>query len=548
MNFLAFHGIIRSMDKEKNIAELIAEVERLKTENAKLAAECERLGAVNQWYLEQFRLAKHKQYGASSEKTHPEQLQLDCGLFNEAEAFANPHTAPPEWDQVITYKRKKCAGKRESLYEGLPTETVIHELPKEEQICPECGNGLHACGHEVLRRELEIIPAQVRAVEHVQTVYSCRSCEKHSDADALPMIKSTVPAPVISGSGIASPSLVAFIMCNKYVLALPLYRQEQELRRIGVNLSRQTMANWMIYAANQWLIPLYTLLKMMLIQCDILHADETRVQVIREPGRKATTDSYMWMYHTGRYSPTQVALFEYTATREGKHPLTFLSGFNGYLHVDAYAGYRALEGQGVTLVECWAHVRRKFDEALKVLDKKERQNATANIGLDYCNRLFKLERDYEAVNLTPEERIKRREAESKPIALAFFAWANEILPKTLPKSKFGQAIGYALNQQSFLMNFLLDGRLELSNNRAENSIRPFTVGRKNWLFSFTPKGANASAVIYSIVETAKANGLVPFAYLNFLFQTLPNIPLDRFSECLPWIPIVHKICKTPSFH
>ena len=385
----------------------------------------------------------------------------------------------------------------------------------------------------------------MRAVEHIQIVYGCRECEKNAADDVPTMIKSNVPAPVIQGSGIASPSLLSFIMCNKFVLALPLYRQEQELTRAGINISRQTMANWVIYAAEKWLEPIYNLLREELLRNDILHADETTLQVINETGRTASQKSYMWMYHTGRDAALHAALFEYQPTREGKHPLEFLEGYKGFLHVDAYVGYNALEKQGVILVECWAHARRKFYEALKAIKKEDRVNADANIGLEYCNRLFELERYFDEQNLTYEQRAKWRILESKPIAEAFFEWAESMLPKILPKSKLGVAVTYAANQQPWLMNFLLDGRLELSNNRAERSIRPFTVGRKNWLFSYCAKGAKSSAIVYSIIETAQANGLVPFMYLNFLFETLPNISLEKFSDCLPWNPVVQEICKIP---
>jgi hypothetical protein len=350
---------------------------------------------------------------------------------------------------------------------------------------------------------------------------------------------------VIPGSGIASPSLLSFIMCNKYVLALPLHRQEQELGRIGIHISRQTMANWMIFAAKKWLSPIYDLLKAELLRSEILHSDDTSLQVVREDGRTASQMSYMWMYHTGRASPNQVALFDYKQTRENRHPLEFLEGFQGFLHVDAYAGYKKLEERGVTLVECWAHARRKFDETLKALKKDERKNAAANIGWEYCDKLFELERRYDEEKIGYEERQKRRIIESKPVAEAFFAWVESLLPYPVPKSTFATALIYASNQKKWLMNFLLDGRLELSNNRAERTIRPFTVGRKNWLFSYCAKGAEASAIIYSIIETAQANGLVPFAYLNYLFEILPNTPLNHFNKYLPWIPEPQNLCRIP---
>jgi len=507
----------------------------------KLLSRIAELEILNNWYLEQHRLAQQRRFGASNERS---ENHLQLGLFDEAEITAD-EISEPELEEVTAHKRKKRKGKRDEFYDGLPTERIIHELPESERICPECGGDLHACGHEVLRREVEIIPAQIKAVEHVQTVYGCRNCEKNSDADSLPMIKSNVPTPVIPGSGIASPSLLSFIMCNKYVLALPLYRQEQELQRVGIHISRQTMANWIIYGATNRLEPLYELLHQEILKPDILHADETTVQVVKEDGRTASQKSYMWMYHTGKDSDKHIALFDYQPTRHGEHPQEFLSGYRGYLHVDGYSGYKKLEDQGTTIVECWAHARRKFDEALKTLPKKDRINSKAYIGFEYCNKLFELERKFDDLNLTHEQRKQSRELKSKSVADAFFAWAESLLPHIMPKEKFGAAITYAVNQKKWLLNFLLDGRLELSNNRAERSIRPFTIGRKNWLFSFSAKGAKASAIVYSIIETAQANGLVPMLYLQYLFETLPNIPVERFSECLPWNQKVQEICKIP---
>jgi len=519
-----------------------AEVSRLKKEIARLALENTELKKLNHWYHEQFQLSQHRRFGVSSEKAVlPEQFNL----FNEAEHLASSEITE-ETEETITYKRKKPKGKREDFYRNIPTEQVIHELSEDQRFCHECGGLLHACGHEVLRRELEIIPAQVRAVEHVQTVYGCRDCEQNPKAVSLPMIKANVPAPVIAGSGIASPSLVAFIISNKYLLALPLNRQEQELRRMNIHISRQTMANWVIYVANKWFTPVYDLLKAELLPNEILHADETTTQVILEKGRKASQKSYMWAYGTGRDAPRQIVLFEYQPTRAGIHPMTFLEGFDGYLHVDAYAGYRKLEEMGITLVQCWSHVRRKFDEAIKAMKPKERADSPANIGLNYCSQLFGLERKYNEEGIEPEERTKRRKQEAKPISDAFFTWAESIEPQIPLLGKMREAITYALNQKTRLMNYFLDGRLEISNNRIERAIRPFTIGRNNWQFIYSAKGAKASAIAYSIVETALANGLAPFLYLSFLLRTLPNIPKEKYTDCLPWNPDVQKICKSPN--
>jgi transposase len=538
-------NIKQIIDIEFENNKLKSENLNLKNENAKLTSENENLKILNNWYLEQFRLAQHRRFCASSERSElPDQLNL----FNEAEVYASSEitgSLDEDSEENITYRRKKTKGKREEFYNGIPTEQIVHELPENERICPICGGLLHACGHEVLRREVEVIPAQVRAVEHVQTVYGCRDCEKNSDVDSLPMVKASVPAPVISGSGIASPSLVAFIISNKYVLALPLNRQEQELKRMNIHISRQTMANWVIFVAMKWLAPIYFFFHEVILQGEISHGDETTLQVIIEEGRKASQKSYMWVYCTGKDADRQVVLFDYQQTRHGKHPLAFLEGYDGYLHVDGYAGYRKLEDQGVILVECWGHLRRKFDEALKALNKEAKETSPANIGLEYCNQLFDFERRYNEEELSSEERTARRELEAKPVAEAFFAWADSMLPQTSQKSKLRQAIVYATNQKPRLMNVFLDGRLEISNNRAERTIRLFAVGRNNWQFAYSEKGAEASAIAYSVVQTALANGLVPFLYLNFLLSTLPNIPREQYADCLPWNPTVQELCKPP---
>jgi len=536
--------MITLTDAKINIPENnISEIKNLKIEVARLTQENLALRKLNEWYAEQFKLAQQFRFGASSEKNvMPEQL----GIFNEAEATADINKAEPEPEQeeTITYKRTKRTGKREELYKDLPTEQRIYELEEEERICPICGGDLHACGHEVLRREIVVIPATIKAVEHVQTVYTCHGCDQANNSEtATPMVKAEVPNPVISGSGIASPSLLAFVLSNKYVLALPLNRQEDEFRRQDIIISRQTMANWCIYVAFHWLMPMVDLLHNLLKKYTHNQADETVLQVINEPNRKATTKSYIWVYLTGKYAQQQIALFEYTETRGGMHPLKFLEGFSGTLNVDGYQGYYALEDRNVTLSGCWVHTRRKFVDALKTVPKHQQASHPASIGLKYCDQLFALERKYDEQNITPDERLDRRQEESELVALAFFKWAYDTLPALTDKGKLREAVVYAVNQQHRLMAFLSDGHIEISNNRAERAIRPFTIGRNNWMFAYSPDGAKASAIIYSIVETAKANGLVPFKYLNFLFEMLPNIPQEQFIDYLPWNPDVKKRCS-----
>lgn len=520
---------------KKSHEELFETAQKLEAENLELKAE-------NQWLKEQFQLAKHRQFGASSEKTPPGQEAL---LFNEVEVCAEPAIPEPPIE-VATYTRKKTKGHREAQLANLPVTEIEHELAEDEKVCPQCEGPLHEMGTEV-RQEIKIVPAQVSVVKHVRHKYACRHCQV--EETTTPILTATMPKPAFVGS-VASPSAVAHIMTEKFVMGSPLYRIEQQLTRNGLNLSRQTMANWMIRGAS-WLESLYERLHEELLGREIIHADETTLQVLREPDRDAKTDSYMWLYRTGRIGPP-IVLFEYQATRAGKHPKDFLGEYKGYLNVDGYGGYDPLPEDKVTLVGCWAHARRKFDEAVKALPptavrKNPAALSTAQTGLGYCNELYKIEADLKDKNA--DERFAARLERSKPVLVRFKVWLDEQLPKVLPQSTLGKAVGYCCNQWTKLNAFLLDGRLEIDNNRAERSIKPFVIGRKNWLFANTPKGAKSSAIIYSLVETAKENGLNPYWYLEYLFEMLPNI--DRADPAavallLPWAEVVQQKCSVPA--
>lgn len=510
-----------NLNNMKNTANTLEELQNIIALQEQQIAE---LTAKLAWFEEQFRLSQHKQFGKSSEQTNPDQIML----FDEVEKEAKASLPEPTMEE-ITYKRRKKQGHREAQLEDLPVETVEYRLSPEEQVCSCCGQDLHEMSTEV-RQELKIIPAQAKVVKHVRYVYACRHCEREDIQ--TPILTASMPAPVLPGS-IASPSAMAHIMTQKYVEGMPLYRQEQQLARLGIELSRQTLANWMIQGAERWLYPLYDRMHEHLIKQEILHADETNLQVLKEPGRSAESKSYMWLYRTGREGPP-IILYDYQTTRAGKHPENFLSGFKGYLHVDGYSGYNKLSA--VTLVGCWAHARRKFDEALKALPASQgNADVPAKEGLDFCNQLFAIERQIH--DATPEERYQIRLERSLPLMEAFLAWLKYQRPRVLPKSAFGQAIQYNLNQWDRLKVFLLDGRLEIDNNRSERSIKPFVIGRKNWLFANTPRGAKASATIYSIVESAKENGLNPYEYLQYLFERMPNLDItnkDILDELLPW--------------
>jgi transposase len=521
------------MNTQKNDA---VTIEDLQVKCAELEQEKAELKAKLNWFEEQFRLNRHRQFGTSSEKTDYDQPQL----FNEIESEAKPAKIEPTLEE-ITYTRRKQAGHREEQLKDLPVETIEYRLPPEEQVCSCCGNALHEMSTEV-RQELKFTPAQMTRVCHVRYVYGCRSCEQQETT--TPIVTAPMPAPVLPGS-LVSPSLMASVMTQKYLDGMPLYRQEQAWSRLGVELSRQTMANWMIQGSSRYLEDLYNRMHEHLLKLDIAHADETTVQVLKEDGREAEAKSYMWLYRSGRDGPP-IVLFDYQTTRANKHPSRFLKGFKGYLHVDGYPGYHGLEG--VILVGCLAHARRRFTDALKAMPKTAQGTvlSTAQEGLDFCNQLYAIESALK--ELSPDKRYEERQKRSVPVLEAFSAWLKMQTPRVLPKSALGEAIRYCRNQWDKLIAYLKDGRLEIDNNRAERSIKPFVMGRKAWLFSQTPRGAKASAVIYSIIETAKENGLNPFQYLTYLFEKLPNVYITDSSvldNYLPWSSGLPDHCRMP---
>lgn len=524
----------------ENLTERTQTIENLTTQNDHLIKENESLRAKINWLEEQFRLSQQRKFGASSEKSHPD--QLDLSLFNEAEITADEKEVEPTLE-TITYRRKKRVGQREEMLENLPTETIHYHLPVEDQACLCCGEKVHEMSKEV-RRELKIIPAEVKVVEHVQHIYSCRSCER--EGIETPIVKAKMPTPMYPKS-LASPSAVSYIIQQKYVEGMPLYRQEKQFERLGVSLSRQTMANWVIHAADAKLTIIYDQMREELLKEERLHADETTLQVLQEPGRRAESKSYLWQYRTGR-DLTPIVLFDYQQTRASKHPKSFLKEFKGYLHTDGYAGYNGLPN--VTLVGCWAHARRQFVDAVKALPGKIQNTSTLSIaeeGLQFCNQLFRIEKDLKDKN--PEERKEEREMRSQPVLDAFYAWLKKTRPQVTPKSATGKAINYSLNQWSKLINFMLDGNLEIDNNRAERSFRPFVIGRKNWIFSNSMKGAKSSAIIYSIVETAKENNLNPFHYLTHVLEQLSWIDVSdpaAVEQLLPWSTALPDNCRVPN--
>lgn len=480
-------------------------------------------------------LLRKEKFAPSSEKT-VKQIDGQLSLFNEAELEADASIPEPITKEVKGYVRKSPKTKREEVIKDLPVHEILCETAPEEQFCDRCGHGLRPLGKEVVREELEYIPAKLQIVRYVRMSYECPAC-KHTEH---PFIKKALAPTSLMNHSLASPSSVANVMYQKYVNSVPLYRQEKDWEQMGIALSRATMANWIIRCSQDYLLPIVEHMRELLLARNVIHCDETPVQVLKEEGKKPQTKSYMWLYRTGNDGREPIILYDYQPSRNGDHAVTYLKDFNGYVHSDGYSGYNKLTG--ITRCGCWAHLRRKFIEAIP--SKKSSDTLTnAEIGRDYCDQLFMIERKLK--DLSPEERrMKRLELEA-PVLEAFWCWLEGL--SVLKGSGLGKAVTYALNQRKYMENYLLDGRCSISNNAAENAIRPFTVGRKNWLFSDTPKGASASAAVYSIIETAKANGLNVYTYLEYLLVYMPdtdwhNKP-EELDDLMPWSEAVQAECK-----
>jgi transposase len=471
---------------------------------------------------EQLHLALARRYAASSEKIRTDQLRL----FDEAEAEAEAGgmgdvtTQRDDTIKVAGHTRSNKRGRR-PLPDTLPRVDILHELPAYERVCDHDGALLQEIG-EVVTEQLDIIPAKIQVIRHIRKKYACTcgKCLKTAPLPAQPIPKS-----------LASPGLLAHIAVSKYQDALPLHRQETILQRIGVDLSRATLANWMIQAG-ALIQPLINLLRDHLLAYDILQMDETTVQVLNETQKTAQSQSYLWVQRGGP-PDKPVVLFDYDPSRSQQVPVRLLGDFKGHLQTDGYDGYRAVVQQNkLKHVGCFAHARRKFVEAIKAQGKHKAQGAAPHC-LDLIQQLYKIEKAVREV--TPDQRYVYRQQHAPAIMTNLREYLDKALPTVPPKSATGKALAYLNNEWDKLIRYLDDGRLEIDNNLAENAIRPFVVGRKNWLFSQSVKGVNASANLYSLIETAKTNGLEPYHYLRYVFTELPKATtVDDIERLLPF--------------
>ena len=475
--------------------------------------------------LEQISLLRAQIYGCKSEKHIPgDSPQLSLFDMPEPEVDVD---VPEEEIQVPAHNRKKRG--RKALDENLPRVEKIHDLAPEDKICG-CGAALSRIGEEVLE-QLDVVPAKVQVIRHIRPKYACKHCEGLQDDG--PTVKIAPVVPQIIPKSIASPGLLAHVLTGKFVDHMPFYRQEKQLIRLGGDICRSSMCNWAQKAAEACQ-PLLNLLQDEIVSGNYINIDETPVQVLAEPGRPPTSKSYMWVFRRGDPEKT-VLVFEYHATRHGDAAKAFLGDFKGHVQTDGYSGYNFLDiDENINHLGCWAHARRKFTDVIKA-QGKNRKSRSADVALNYINGLYRLEKEARLGNLTTQEIFDLRQEKAKPILDDFYKWLSKKSLQTPPKGLLGKAVGYTLKQWDRLVGYLKDGILLPDNNGAENAIRPFVLGRKNWLFAGTPKGAEASALLYSLIETAKANKLEPYAYLRYIFTEIPTAStLEGYEALLPW--------------
>lgn len=475
-------------------------------------------------------LLRKKLFGSSSEKRvidFPGQLNL----FNEAELEQDPSIAETEELAAIlpeeTPKKRKTRATDAERFKGIPVIKKYIDIPEEDKTCPVCSTPLVKIGEEFVRRELVFIPAKLKVVEIYSFNYSCPECSKRD----IPVIKKGKDGKPHMLYGMASAGTVAWVMYQKFCNSLPYCRQEKDWKQYGAAITRATMANWVIRNSEAFFRPMYEYFHRKLLERNFLMADETPLQVLHEEGRRAQTKSYMWLFRSGEDGGIPIILYKYSPTRAGDNAVEFLQEFNGYLMCDGYSGYNKVSNAKRTA--CWAHIRRYLTDAIPKGKQLDYTQPSVQ-GMMYINQLFHLEDVIKAEHSSFDAIKKARLEKEKPIVEGFLSWLDKQNP--VRGSRMDKAVTYIQNRRDYLITYLEDGRCSFSNNLSENAIRPFTVGRKNWLFCDTPHGAQASAIVYTMVEMAKANGVNVYHYLTYLLEKLPDDSMsdNELDQLAPW--------------
>ena len=476
----------------------------------------------NKILQEQIKALQNRLFGQKSEKTPKDDGQMSLFDMPEPEL---PILEEPETVTITEHTRKKRG--RKPLPADLPRIDVVHELSENERQC-DCGCLKDKIGEEV-SEQLDYIPAKVRVIRNIRYKYACKNCEGVEDEGPTVSI-ARMPDQIIPKS-IATPGLLAHILTAKFADALPFYRQEKQFARIGIELARSTMCKWGMKVADACEI-LINMMKDDILVNPMIGIDETPLKVLKGPRK---SKSYMWLFRGGPPG-RPIVMFEYHPTRSGDVVSAFLGDYKGIVQTDGYAGYDFLDTQkNIVHVGCWVHARRKFKEVTKALGNKTNSSGNAGTALKYISKLYKIEKDAREQGLSLEQLYDRRQFQALPVLNEFKKWLDARVEKVPPKSLLGKAINYTLSQWHRLINYTTDGIIRPDNNLVENAIRPFVIGRKNWLFSDTVQGAQASAAIYSLIETAKSNSLEPYRYLRYLFEHLPEaMTVDDFQALLPY--------------
>lgn len=521
---------------QKTYEDLVIENTELKNENTKLKIRVEnqemQINALNRYIF------------GSKRETMPKEENIvegtQCSIFGMPENEEIKEQIEEKTEEITVHKKKNIkkvqSGIKKSELKNIDIETKEYKLEEDQKKCPECGADVEQIGTEIVRQEIEYVPAKLKIVNYVRKIYKCEKCGTNgSEKETATIIKTKTPRALLSHS-FASASLASEVIYQKYYMGVPLYRQEKVWDDIGLVLPRSMTANWCIKLSEYYLEPIYELmLKKLKEENEVLHGDETTMQCNKEKDKKASSKSYMWVIASGEEEKTKGVIFKYSRSRSGEIAQKLLKDYKGILVTDGYAGYNNLEE--INRAECWAHARRYFYESVPLDENKQMiKTSDGYTGVKYIDELFQIEREIE--KLRAEEKVQKRQEKSDPILKKFYEWVNLTSQKYITNKKLKEAITYVINQKENLSKFIEDGRIPLTNSRAERAIRPFAVHRKNWLFADTPEGAKANAIYYSIIETAKINKLNIYKYIKYLLEKLPQLEReqtqDAIEKYLPW--------------
>ncbi|MBQ9015669.1 MAG: IS66 family transposase [Firmicutes bacterium] len=529
---------LRDMIKELNKT-VSAQSKTMESMTAMLAEKDQRIAELT----EELRLLRRKMFGASKERTviqaDSDQLDLfaELGMVPEQE----PELVEAEFIEVKAHKKaKKTKATFDELFGALRVEKVyVDTLSDEEKTCSVCGSEMRPIGTERIRRDVVHVKPEMYVIEYMATTYECPRCKDTEDPQ---FIKDEGAPPALLDHSYVSASLAAWSFYQKFALAVPYYRLEKSFEELGGPINRTTMANWTVQCNERYFKPMTDLFLRKAIERRFLMMDETPIQVLKEPGKAPESKSYVWLLRTGEDGLPPIVYYRYSPTRSGDTAVEMLQGIRAgtYLMCDGFSGYNKLKD--VRRCTCYAHIRRYFYEAIPKGHGNDITNPAVQ-GVMYCNKLFEYERKYAERGYKPETRKKRRLKDEKPVIEAFIAWADK--QSVSGNGKFAKAVTYLQGRRNYLMTYLEDCRCSISNNWSENSVRPVTVGRKNWLFSSSIDGANASMGIYTIVEMAKLYGLSRYKYLEYLLRQRPDSDMtdEELERFAPWNEEVQKICS-----